>query len=512
MSLRFAPAHVAGGDRDVLARLASAPAPLPSAVADALLARGAAEGNLAALSSGALAVTTGQQPGLFTGPAMSVYKALSAAALAGRLAERLDRPVVPVFWVAGDDHDFAEINHCSVLGADGKVHRIVLRERAADEPMLPAYREAIGRSGDQAISALEGLLPPSADAERTVDWLQRAYRADHSMAEGYAQAMAELLGPFGIVVARGWDARLKRAARSVMLDAARRAAELEVALARRAEALRSEGRDVPVDVGQGLTLLMLEGAAGRDRLRVLGAGRFAGRRGHEQLTLADLERIADDETERLSPNVLLRPVVEAAVFPTLAYVGGPSELKYLAQAEPLFALLGVSRQAFVGRAGGFLVEDKVDRVLTRYGLSVDALARPSAELAARAAGEDMPAPARQALERLKDAIIAAYAELGAAAAAIEPTLARPAENARNQALLGAGRIEKKIARALSRRSETALSQLGRAREALFPGGVPQERVLAMPSFLARYGRAALDAAWVAAREHASGFLPASSGR
>lgn len=512
MTLRFAPAHVSGGDRDVLLRLGHSSEALPSAVADSLLARGSAEGNLALLAGGALAVTTGQQAGLFTGPIFSMHKALTAAALAGQLTARLKRPVVPVFWVAGDDHDFAEINHCFVHTDAGATERIVLRERPVEAPMLPAYREVVGPAGDAALSRLESLLPPSDSRTEAVEWLARAYRADHSMAESYAQAMAEVLGPFGVVVARGWDARLKRAARRVMLQALREAPALEAALHQRAEALRGQGRDVPVEIGRDLTLLMLEGPAGRDRLRVTGPGRFAGRRSHDELTLAEIERIADDDSVRLSPNVLLRPVVEAAVFPTLAYVAGPGELKYLAQAEPLFELLGVSRQAFVPRAGGALVDQKVDKVLARYDLTVDDLAHPSHELAARVASDDLPADVVAGLARLRASLHEGYAELQRAAMAVERTLERPVENTRNQALLRLERIEKKITAALARRNDSALQRLARAREALYPTGAPQERVITLASFSGRHGRAALDAAWAAARDHAGGLVQASPGR
>jgi uncharacterized protein YllA (UPF0747 family) len=209
--------------------------------------------------------------------------------------------------------------------------------------------------------------------------------------------------------------------------------------------------------------------------------------------------------------VLLRPVVEAAVFPTLAYVAGPGELSYLAQAEPLYDLLGVSRQAFVPRAGGALIDEKIGRVLERYGLAPADLAVPSPELAHRVAQDDLPAAVTAALGRLREQLPASYGELRDAAGDVEPTLRRTVENRRNQALLGVDRIEHKLRSALARRNDSALQRLDRAREALYPAGAPQERVLSVASFLAREGRPALDAAWVAAREHAGGLLQASSG-
>lgn len=485
---------------------------LPAAAAPALLAADRAAEGLRALRSGSgLAVTTGQQAGLFTGPLYAFQKALATAALAEALTERHGTPVVPVFWVAGDDHDFAEINHCDILGTDGRLARIVLRERAADAPMLPAYREPVGQEGSAALERLEQALPPSDFRGETLAWLARAYLPDHSLAEAFAQALAEALGRFGVVVCRGWEPALKAAAAPVLLGALRDAGSLDQALAARAGRLRGAGREAPVTVGEGMTLVMLEGRAGRDRLRIAGEGRFQARRGGEELTLADLERVLAVEPGRVSANVLLRPAVEAFLFPTVAYVGGPGELAYLAQAAPVFEALGVPRPAALPRLSGLLIEAKVDKVLEKHRLAAEDLARPEGDVAAALAREDLPAGAVVALEAVRGALAERYAALQAAAVAIEKTLEKPVENARNQALHGLQEIEKKLVAALKRQNETTLQQVARAREQLFPGGKPQERVLCAASFLSRHGAAVLDVMYEAARAHARLLLEGASG-
>jgi bacillithiol biosynthesis cysteine-adding enzyme BshC len=511
VSLRFAvnaPGAPIAGDLEA-PRKSQALRRFPAVATEALLARGdAGRGLQQLLAGGALAVTTGQQAGLFTGPLYAVHKALSAAALARALSARWHTPVVPVFWVAGDDHDFAEINHCTVLGADGKAARIVLRERPADAPMLPAYREPVGPEGALALGRIEELLPPSEFRADALGWLGRAYTGDRSMAEACAVALADLLAPYGVVVCRGWHGALKRAARGVLLEAARQAEQLDAALAAESQRLREAGREAPVGVGEGLSLLMLEGARGRDRLKIAGPGSFATRRGGEAHDVAALERILEEEPTRLSANVLLRPAVEAAVLPTVAYVGGAGELAYLAQARPVFELLGVPRPARVARLSGFVVEAKVDRVLERFALAPEDLARSDGELAARVAREDLPQDAVQALAALRASIGSGYAALQSATAAIDRSLEKPVENARNQALVGTQEIEKKLVAALRRGNDTALQQLARAREQLFPDAQPQERVLTMASVLSRHGAAAMEMLWAAAQAHAGLVLDA----
>ncbi|MGD0484670.1 MAG: bacillithiol biosynthesis cysteine-adding enzyme BshC [Gemmatimonadales bacterium] len=512
MSLTFHTTRTSfAGDPSAFAAVRDAQAArrIPAGLEPAFLASGPAQANLDALLSGrALAVTTGQQAGLFTGPLYTVLKALTAVALAERLAKAWQRPVVPVFWVAGDDHDFAEIAQCDVVAQDGSRAAVRLRERGAEAPMLPAYRETLGVDATSALERLEGLLPPSEFRSGVMAWLRAAYRPERSMAEAHGQAMAALLGEQGVVVLRGWSGGLKRAASGVVAEALRRAGELDGLLAAEAERLLGAGRGAPVEVGNGLALVLVEGSRGRDRLRVAEGGGFVTRRSGERFDLGALETLLRDDPERLSANVLLRPVVEAAVVPTVAYVGGPGELAYLPQTAPLFAVLGVPRPVSVPRLSGFVVEARTRKTLDRFGLSVESLARPEQELAGEAAREALPASATGALAALRASLEAGYAALAREAGALDRTLERPVESARNQALGATHEIEKKLVAAAKRANETALQQLLRARVSLYPDGHPQERVYTAASFLARYGSAFVELLLTAAREHAGSLLEA----
>src|SRR5213075_3202620 len=164
---------------------------------EAFTASGPASANLERLFDGALCVTTGQQPGLFTGPLYTLYKALTASALARTLEQRLRRPVVPVFWVAGDDHDFAEANHCFVLGRDGEPVKITLRERAHDAPQLPLFRESLGSDIGAALDALDAALPDSECKPEVRQWLAACYRPEMNLADAGAEALNRLLGARG---------------------------------------------------------------------------------------------------------------------------------------------------------------------------------------------------------------------------------------------------------------------------------------------------------------------------
>src|SRR5438309_9396880 len=149
-----------------------------------------------------LVVTTGQQPGLFTGPLYTVYKALSAIALAKRLERERGVPVIPVFWVAGDDHDFAEANHAWILNGGGDPSRILLRERPAEAPQLPLWRELCGDGVRTALDELRSRTPETEFKGAVIDWLAAAYRPEASLSDAFASALHALLSDRGPAVFR----------------------------------------------------------------------------------------------------------------------------------------------------------------------------------------------------------------------------------------------------------------------------------------------------------------------
>ncbi len=453
----------------------------------AFVESGARDGALARLRQpDALVVTTGQQPGLFTGPLYTVHKALSAAALARVLERRWERPVVPVFWLAGDDHDYAEASQASWVGPDGNLVTAALPPRPPEAPLTPMYREPLGPGLASALETLEAGLPASEFREQTLEWIRRHYRPDATVAGAYGGALAELLAPVGVVCLDSAHPAVKRAAAPMIVRALELAGELDADLDRRAEELGTGARTSGVTLGDGAALVMLEGAQGRDRL-VAHDGAFVTRRAREQFTLDELRRIAAAEPTRLSPNVLLRPVVESALLPTVAYVAGPGELRYLVLTPPVYERLGVARQMPIPRWSGVLVESRVDRVLEKFGVGLDELLAPPGALEARLVRSQLPSEAVAALERLRAAIDAGYEVIARSAEAIDPTLARPVQGARQQALTGTQDVEKKLIQHLKRRQETELGQIARARASVLPASKPQERVVTVAPFLARYG-------------------------
>ncbi len=417
------------------------------------------------LASGeVLVVTTGQQPGLFTGPLYTVYKALSAIALARRLEQERRVPVVPVFWVAGDDHDFQEANWATILSTAGEPVRIVLRERPAEAPSVPLMREPCGPEIVAALERLRAETPESEFKEDILTCLKVAYAPDATLADACAALLQMLLGDLGLAVVRPYLPSVKRDMTPWLLQA------------------------LDITLPDGFTPVLVEARLGRDRLRRESGG-FVTRRSEERFDRAALERMAAATPDRLSPNVLLRPVVEAALLPTVAYLAGPGELRYLTETGGLYQALGVVPQTPVPRWSGMLIEARVDRVSDKHQLHTRDFSGPPGALEARVVREQLPADVTDGLVSLRHEISTGYANLAAGVARLDPTLERTVESARNAALAGTHDIEKKVVAALKRSNETLVGQLARARASLFPDGIPQERALTYASMAIRYGPA-----------------------
>jgi bacillithiol biosynthesis cysteine-adding enzyme BshC len=457
------------------------------------------------VSEGGFVVTTGQQPGLFGGPVFSIYKALTAAALARRLEEALGRVVLPVFWVAGEDHDWEEVRRVTVAGLSNELEdvEVPVPEGAKGSPL---HRVSPASSALQdALQHLFTLLPPSDFVPELQQTLARCYPSGETLSAGFAAWMMEILGPAGVMILEPEKDPWVQDRIPVLLNLAQHATEIDRALGLRAEQLRASGGEPQVAYLPGGVPLFLEVDGIRERLFVQEDGpegpRFRTRDGAEGWTLEALAQYVKADPAVLSPNVLSRPVVEAALLPTLAYVGGPGEVAYLAQTAPVFESAGVAPPVVHPRLSAVVLERKVEKVLDRFDLEIQDLGRPHDQLVASLVREDLPDSVQASLATLRTVLADPVAALHAAVKEVDPTLQGPTDALLSQFQHAVGEVEKKIVQARRRQVETALQQLQKAQTQIFPGGRPQERVFPALVYLARYGEEILHA-WMKAAEGA----------
>lgn len=431
----------------------------------------------------AVAVTTGQQPGLFGGPLYTVHKAIAARALAIELERRWQRPVVPVFWVAGDDHDWTEASTAAWWTPRDEVRHWQLEARSGQDPQLPMSRTPVPAAELAAArDALAADLGDGPDRDRALNWIDRHWQGTASMASAFVSAIHELLEPLGIAVIDPTSDAFKRAQRPWLQAALERSDEIDRSLS----ALPDAGTGIAA--GDGSTLVFLEAADGRDRLVRTAPEQFATRRSGESFTLTDLRTLLGTMPERFSANVLLRPVVEAALLPTVAYVAGPGEARYLtAQARAIYPLLGVVPQAVIPRWTGTIVDATSERLLARVGLDVDQVMEGGDAIEHEILMRDMPSEAIDALATLVRTIDATATALGSAGAAIDAVLDRAIQG-RIGRMHGIARdLDHLLRRHLKRRDDIAWSQYQRLRWRLMPDDAPQERIISVAAALGKWG-------------------------
>lgn len=431
-------------------------------------------------SEGGVLVTTGQQPGLFGGPVYTWSKAVAALALADAIESQTGVPAAALFWAATDDADLAEASDTWVA-LPGGAERVRMAASAPEGtpmaavplPRLDAEVDTLARGAGSAANAT------------LLDRVRGAYGAPGAtVGSAYVALLRVVLEPLGISVLDAAHDAVGEVARSFLDRAHGRAGDIEGALARRDAELRAAGHEPQVALVAGRSLVF---AWEHGVKRRLGVG----------------ER-APAET-RLSPNVLLRPVVERAVLPTAAYLAGPGELAYFAQVSAVAAALDAAQPVALPRWSCTIVEPHVERILARLGLERDELAAPHApeRKVARAA---MPEGLRAALAEWTES----SAEHGRrVAAAGEGVLGqRAVEGASAWMAHRVARLERRALAAIARRETETMRDLATARGALYPGGKRQERALNMMPLLARHGDVLLQAMLAGARAHAATLVGA----
>jgi len=306
------------------------------------------------------------------------------------------------------------------------------------------------------------------------------------MAAAFEAALAAVLDGQDIALVSSAHPLVKQHAAPVLAEALEQAARDEAQVIGQTERLRSAGYHAQVSVAPGASNVFYRDEQGRDRL-VREGGRWALRRTRRALTGAELQsRLAQDPAS-FSPNVLLRPVVESALFPTLAYVGGPAETSYFAQIGCLFRAHGIMPPVVFPRHSVTIVEPPVARALARFGMELAQLQQPLEDVVAGLIRRELPVGVTGELDRLRAHLARDYEALAQAAEPVAPGVRSPLASARKQALAQVAAMEKRIVQHTEREQAVRLEQLRRAAAMVQPGGQPQERTLNVLPFLARYG-------------------------
>jgi bacillithiol biosynthesis cysteine-adding enzyme BshC len=432
---------------------------------------------------GGAMVTTGQQAGLFTGPLFTIHKALTAVRLASALEEQLGVVVLPLFWIASEDHDWDEVNHAFLPYGSG-IRRIDLP--AADRRPTPMSVRTLTEDIDTTLANTADLLAGTRYGDRYLQLIREAYQPGVTVAAAFETVIARLLEPFDVLITDAADPVVKAGSIGVLTEALERADHHESLLESRTGALIEAGYHAQVPVLERATNVFYHGAGERERL-YRDRGGLVGAGTGIRLSLEEAVSGIREKPGDFSPNVFLRPVVESEIFPTLAYVGGPGEISYFGQLGPLFGEFRMEPPVVCPRASVTLMEEGEEARLGALGFDMSDLRRPRHELVEAVARQAMPRPVREALEEVSRGVSGGYRRVIEEAMKLDETLAGSLGSLRNESLARIGRAERKILRRLKELERERVRELDGVRARLAPGGQPQERVLNVIGFLASYG-------------------------
>ena len=454
-----------------------------TSLAPALEATGKAKERLDASGDGrGVVVTTGQQPGLFGGPVYTISKALSALALANTLQRLTGIPVAPVFWAATDDTDFKEASSTVVATAGGAQllridHPETLGRTMASMPLgdVSAQLEFLTRAAGSTIDT------------RPIELVEKFYTADQTVGSAYVAFLRALFEPLGISVLDASHAATRAAARPVLGDALKKAADIAAKVADRNREIVQRGFATQVQDVPGLSLVFSSASGGRKRVPIKAAAK---------------QSVADD----MGPNVLLRPVIERSILPTATYIGGPAEIAYFAQLSPIADALGVPRPAILPRWSCMIIEPHVEKTLEKLYLLPEDLRDPH-EAESRIARSLLP---KTILEELETTRALLEERLDALTQAVDE-----GQKAVGSAVTGGlranlmrriDRFERRLIAGAKKEHAELMTEIGTARGSLFPFGKHQERALNFVPLLARYGPALRDDMLAEAGRHVSGLI------
>jgi bacillithiol synthase len=423
---------------------------------------------------GAVAVVTGQQVGLFSGPAYTIFKALTAV----RLADHLNRQgvcAVPVFWLATEDHDLAEVDHAWVFNQDAAPVRLSATSTLSNGGPVGEVAPA-----EVPIAGLRAALGTLPFADEVAGKVAAAYQPGVTLGAAFKALMQDVLRGCGLLYLDPLTPAVRQIAAEFLVDAAGRAPELVSALRERNRQLTAAGYHAQVHIDDDTSLLFLIGEHKRLPLRWK-EGKLAAR--DQSYTLQELRGLG----ERLSPNALLRPVMQDFLLPTVAYIGGPSETAYMAQAQVLYrALLG--RMPVIFPRNSFtLLDTRATKLLERFDLNVPQLLDHQEKVKSLIAARLVPADLNADFTKLRSEVASSLDQLQVRLRDFDPTLESAAKKSVSKMLYQLDKLSRKTARETMHRDERAADDATYLLNLIYPHRHLQERFYSIVPFLAKHG-------------------------
>lgn len=439
-------------------------------------------------NAGTFAIVTGQQVGLFSGPAFTLYKALTVVRLAQSLSEQ-GLSCVPIFWLATEDHDLEEVLQTATF--DEEYNLLPLR----DSGNRPSPRSPVGevRHTAEITSALEQMekaMPEGESRNRLLQDLRECYVPGATWGQSFARFMSRVFGRWGVILMDPLDESIHQLSSGVYRQAIARASEFRSGVLQGSHALLQRGYHAQVHVGDDSTLVFVTRHGDRLALHQRDGEFFLD--GGESFSLPELQSLLAARPLDFSPNVLLRSLVQDSLLPTLAYVAGPSELAYLGQVQPLYRALNRPQPVVFPRAAFTLLDSRTDRLMEKYKLKVEDVWEGEESLSQKIAAAGFAEGWSERFDQCEVELEQLLTRLQGDIEKLDPTLLDTLQHTKEKMKYQLERLRGKLTRAALGRSDLLVRHVQTLSRLLLPHKDLQERQVTGAYFLGRAGYGLLD--------------------
>ncbi len=422
---------------------------------------------------GTVAVVTGQQVGFLSGPSYTIFKALTAVRLVRELRQH-GINAVPIFWLASEDHDLAEVDHAWLFDHNSAPVRVAVSDEIANGG--PVGDVSLGPNPLRGVREALGDLP---FADETFERLKRAYFSGATFSAAFKAFLQDILADLGLLFLDPLKPAIRQMAGPFLAETVARGPELVEALKARDHELAERGYHSQVHLDDASSLLFL-----LDEKRIAlrwNEGQFSAR--DKTWSPADLQ----GQAERLSPNALLRPVMQDYLLPTITYVGGPAEIAYMAQSQVLYEKLLGRMPVIFPRNSFTILDSRAEKLIDRYGLCLTDLLEFQEKAKSKIAAKLVPDSLQAEFESLESSISGGVNSLETSLRKFDPTLDAAAKKSTAKMLYQLHRLQQKTARESLRRDERGTREAEYLIHLVYPHRRLQERFYSIVPFLAKHG-------------------------
>lgn len=441
-----------------------------------------------------VAILTGQQVGLFTGPLYTIYKALTAIHLSEQLRNRGIR-AVPIFWMETEDHDLAEVLHQTVLMQDNTGQTIdygsVLFENCSDS-IHPVGSIQFPETIREVVQNFSNCLPSSEWKHEIQSMLESTYQPGSTFTLSFARLLQKILHGSGLILFDPRDHETKPLSSHIFRWALENSDAIHELLIKRNSELEAAGYHPQVHVSDNSTALFIIENGERRALEKQNSG-FCLKNGEQTYSLSKLLGCTEKTPEKFSPNVLLRPLIQDTLFPTLAYIGGPSEVAYFAQIEVLYSFLGHPMPVIWPRDSFTLMEAEIRKAMLRLGIEIEDCFEGIHFLQEKALHNHRGGIAGSRFLDLKKHLEKTFSEIRPDAEILDPSLPQALDTAQRKILHNIERLKSRVIHIEGNRNSSILNAAGLLLNHCLPNRNLQERELSILYFLALRGPTVLDA-------------------